>query len=635
MKIIIAGAPASGKGTQCEVIKEKFGVVHLSTGDILRAAVKEGTELGLKAKSFMEAGQLVPDELITNVVCDRLTQDDCRTKGWLLDGFPRTKSQAEALTAAGMCPDAFVLLDVPEKVLVERVTGRRTDPVTGKIYHLSFNPPENEEIAARLIQRSDDTAEKIVVRYREFKSHIENVEANYKDKLVWVDGTQKASEVSAVLLSALQSMMEAQKKEDDENDDSRGGGSGVASRVAARATMARTAIGMASLFAIDKFFAGAFRKYKVNFPSPLGAMIAVFLGLSAVNKASSATADQLSGGLNPAVGFIKSWLPLLFVPPLVVLPLKMYLLAGYEVKMAQLVVAGLVGSVLSSGIFSEALGKLLPAPEGTDERVSPSPAFALPPPVIPSLVALMSLATHRTSLNPAVKALTLKSFGMSSSVASYVASMKLPAKLRSLVHPVLITAALIAGSLSAFAAVNNVPNAQVLAGYFGSGAGAGDLISSFLGTAIVSFGLQLYAYRSMLSRNAGRVLLTTLFSAGFGLYSSALLANSIGLGTTTAYSTLTRCITTPLALSGAALTGADPSLSAFLVVVTGILGASFAEKLLDALNIKDPITVGLSVSNYDPPLFEEFSSTFRDLLFDYSFTVLRWEPPLMDWERQR
>ena len=89
VKLIIAGAPASGKGTQCAVITDKFGVVHLSTGDILRAAVKEGSALGLKAKSFMDAGQLVPDELITNVICDRLTQEDCRSRGWLLDGFPR------------------------------------------------------------------------------------------------------------------------------------------------------------------------------------------------------------------------------------------------------------------------------------------------------------------------------------------------------------------------------------------------------------------------------------------------------------------------------------------------------------------------------------------------------------------
>lgn len=195
-KIIIAGAPAAGKGTQCEIIKLNYGLVHLSTGDILRAAVKQGTALGLQAKEFMDNGQLVPDELITGVICDRLNEKDCQTNGWLLDGFPRTKSQAEALSSAGMVPDCFLMLDVPEDILVERVTGRRTDPATGKIYHLKFNPPENDEIASRLVQRSDDTAEKIIVRYREFQSHIEAIKSCYVDKMVRVDGSAAQSEVS-------------------------------------------------------------------------------------------------------------------------------------------------------------------------------------------------------------------------------------------------------------------------------------------------------------------------------------------------------------------------------------------------------------------------------------------------------
>ena len=139
LKIIIAGAPASGKGTQCEVIKADYNVVHLSTGDILRAAVKAGSELGAEAKSYMDSGNLVPDELITGVVCDRLSQPDCEYQGWLLDGFPRTSAQAEALSRAGYDPDAFILLDVPQQCLVERVTGRRTDPETGKIYHTTVS----------------------------------------------------------------------------------------------------------------------------------------------------------------------------------------------------------------------------------------------------------------------------------------------------------------------------------------------------------------------------------------------------------------------------------------------------------------------------------------------------------------
>jgi adenylate kinase len=202
-KVIIAGAPAAGKGTQCEMIKAKFGLVHLSTGDILRAAVKQGTPLGLKAKEFMDGGQLVPDELITAFVCDRLKADDCLMNGWLLDGFPRTKSQAEALLLEGFIPDTVLLLDVPEEILVERVTGRRTDPATGKIYHMKFNPPENDEVASRLVQRSDDTAEKIIVRYREFQNHIDAIKSCYNDKMVRIDGSESQSEVSKCVAETL------------------------------------------------------------------------------------------------------------------------------------------------------------------------------------------------------------------------------------------------------------------------------------------------------------------------------------------------------------------------------------------------------------------------------------------------
>ena len=202
-RIIIAGAPAAGKGSQCEMLKAKFGLVHLSTGDILRAAVKEGTPLGMKAKAFMDGGQLVPDELITGVICNRLKDKDCETKGWLLDGFPRTKSQAEALTANGIVPDNVVMLDVPEDILLERVTGRRTDPATGKIYHMKYSPPENDEVASRLVQRSDDTAEKITIRYKEFQSHIDDIQSCYIDRMVRIDGTLSQSEVSKCIAAVL------------------------------------------------------------------------------------------------------------------------------------------------------------------------------------------------------------------------------------------------------------------------------------------------------------------------------------------------------------------------------------------------------------------------------------------------
>jgi len=203
VKLIIAGAPASGKGTQCEVIKEKYGVVHLSTGDMLRAAVAAGTEVGKLAKEFMDSGKLVPDEVIIGVVRDRLAEEDCVQQGWLLDGFPRTPAQAEALAEAGVSADCFVFLNVPDEVLIERVVGRRTDPKTGKIYHMTFSPPEDEEVKARLVQRSDDTEEKAKVRLEQFYANVDAVKDSYEDIMVTVDGNRPRTDVSDDIFSAI------------------------------------------------------------------------------------------------------------------------------------------------------------------------------------------------------------------------------------------------------------------------------------------------------------------------------------------------------------------------------------------------------------------------------------------------
>ena len=143
-RIIIAGAPASGKGTQCERIVEKYGIKHISTGDLLRAAVVAETELGQKAKGHMEKGELVPDELLIPLVADGLSATE---EGWLLDGFPRTQPQAQALKDSGVVPDVLLVLDVPDEELTGRCVDRRLDPISGKIYHLKNNPPEDEEVA--------------------------------------------------------------------------------------------------------------------------------------------------------------------------------------------------------------------------------------------------------------------------------------------------------------------------------------------------------------------------------------------------------------------------------------------------------------------------------------------------------
>lgn len=207
VNIIIAGAPASGKGTQCEIIKEEFGIVHLSTGDMLRAAVAAGTEVGVQAKEFMDSGKLVPDEVIIGIIRDRLDESDCKEQGWLLDGFPRTAAQAEALAEAGCTADCFLFLDVPDEVLVERVVGRRTDPETGKIYHMTFSPPpaDDEELIARLEHRSDDTEEKVVVRLEQFHANVAAVKGSYEDIMISIDGNRAPADVSADILESVKS----------------------------------------------------------------------------------------------------------------------------------------------------------------------------------------------------------------------------------------------------------------------------------------------------------------------------------------------------------------------------------------------------------------------------------------------
>ncbi|GMI08049.1 hypothetical protein TrVE_jg12826 [Triparma verrucosa] len=205
-KIIIAGAPASGKGTQCEIIKARYNVVHLSTGDMLRAAVAAGSEVGKKAKAQMEAGELVSDEVIIGVVKERLAQQDCRERGWLLDGFPRTRAQADALASAGITCDSFVFLKVPDEILVERVVGRRTDPETGKIYHLKFSPPPTEEIERRLTHRADDTEEKVKVRLKAFHENVNSISSCYTAVMFEVKGDQHKKNVEEIIVGHLDTL---------------------------------------------------------------------------------------------------------------------------------------------------------------------------------------------------------------------------------------------------------------------------------------------------------------------------------------------------------------------------------------------------------------------------------------------
>ena len=168
MNLVLMGLPGAGKGTQAEKIVENYNIPHISTGDMFRAAIKEGTELGLKAKSFMDKGELVPDSVTIGIVRERLSKDDCK-KGFLLDGFPRTVAQAEALEnmlSELERPIDFVInVDVDKDILMERLTGRRICKECGATYHLVFNPPAKEDTCDRcggeLYQRADDNAETV------------------------------------------------------------------------------------------------------------------------------------------------------------------------------------------------------------------------------------------------------------------------------------------------------------------------------------------------------------------------------------------------------------------------------------------------------------------------------------------
>jgi len=164
MRLILLGAPGAGKGTQATFIKEKFGIPQISTGDMLRAAVKAGTPLGLEAKKVMDAGGLVSDDIIINLVKERLKEADCQN-GYLFDGFPRTIPQAEAMKQAGVKIDFVLEIDVPHSEIIERMSGRRTHPASGRTYHVRFNPPKTEGVddvtGEPLVQRDDDKEETV------------------------------------------------------------------------------------------------------------------------------------------------------------------------------------------------------------------------------------------------------------------------------------------------------------------------------------------------------------------------------------------------------------------------------------------------------------------------------------------
>lgn len=207
MRMILVGPPGAGKGTQAAKLVEIYAIPHISTGDMLRAAVQEGTELGKEADDYMKRGALVPDELVIAMVIERIGKSDCQN-GFMLDGFPRTRPQAEALdqamARASISLDAVVLIKVPDELIVERITGRRSDPRTGTIYHLQFNPPP-EDVKDRLVQRKDDTEEACTARLEKYHSETAPIIPFYRDKgvLKEVDGVGAPDQVTERIAAIL------------------------------------------------------------------------------------------------------------------------------------------------------------------------------------------------------------------------------------------------------------------------------------------------------------------------------------------------------------------------------------------------------------------------------------------------
>ena len=184
MRLILLGAPGAGKGTQANFIKEKYNIPQISTGDMLRAAIKAGTEMGLAAKKVMDAGGLVSDDIIIGLVKDRLKEADC-ANGYLFDGFPRTIAQADAMKEAGVAVDYVLEIDVPDDMIVERMSGRRSHPGSGRVYHVKFNPPKvegkDDVTGEDLVQRDDDKVETVQKRLDVYHNQTEVLLAYYNN----------------------------------------------------------------------------------------------------------------------------------------------------------------------------------------------------------------------------------------------------------------------------------------------------------------------------------------------------------------------------------------------------------------------------------------------------------------------
>ena len=209
MKLIFLGAPGAGKGTQAEVVSERLSIPTISTGNIIRAAIKDGTEMGKKAKDFIEKGALVPDEVVIGIIKDRLKEDDCKN-GFILDGFPRTVPQAEALDEMGIEIDKVIDIEVPDEKIAARMSGRRVCQGCGASYHLLYKKPEKDGVCnscgSELVQRKDDHPDTVLERLAVYHTQTEPLKEFYekKGKLKIVEGQEEIADTTALTLKALE-----------------------------------------------------------------------------------------------------------------------------------------------------------------------------------------------------------------------------------------------------------------------------------------------------------------------------------------------------------------------------------------------------------------------------------------------
>ena len=209
MNIIFLGAPGAGKGTQSEIVSEKFAIPTISTGNIIRVALKNETAMGLKARSYIEAGDLVPDDVVIGIIQERLAEDDCKN-GFILDGFPRTIPQAEALDAMGIRIDKVIDIEVPDEKIAQRLSGRRVCRNCGNSYHIEYKKPASEGICdacgGNLVQRADDAPETVLERLSVYHEKTEPLKAYYekKNRLFTVQGQERVEDTTALTLKLLE-----------------------------------------------------------------------------------------------------------------------------------------------------------------------------------------------------------------------------------------------------------------------------------------------------------------------------------------------------------------------------------------------------------------------------------------------